>query len=112
MHGYYRDRMRLNNKLATFDGGQFLIENKNGLVYRGEIRDWSIPDMSQKRILIFPSWLCEPSFGVDKDFKPVPKWVLVKPTLGFRFLNVEFTFYYFQRKREDREERIKMWTPD
>ena len=59
MHGYYWDRQRLKNKLAAFSGGQFLIESKNGLVYRGEIKEWSIPDMEKKLVSVCFVWLCE-----------------------------------------------------
>ncbi|MEI8174695.1 MAG: hypothetical protein WCG28_01970 [bacterium] len=111
MHGYFWDVSRLREEMAKFAGGQFLMETKVGLVFRGEIRDWVIPDVNKKKILVYFNWLCEPRFGVDKFFTPKPKWILFNPPLGFQFLNVEFTCYYFQRKKLGREERIKMWTP-
>lgn len=117
MHGYYWDRLRLKKKLEEFTGGQFLMETKEGLVFRGEMEKWFIPDMSQRRIFIYFSWLCERHFRLDELFRPVTKWTLLESPARSHCLNVEFTTYYFQRKRdgkdgkEPREERIKMWTP-
>ncbi|OGI95442.1 hypothetical protein A2917_02675 [Candidatus Nomurabacteria bacterium RIFCSPLOWO2_01_FULL_42_17] len=110
MHGYYWSRVSLEKELKKFAGGQFLMETKEGLVFRGQIQKWSIPDMGQRKVLVYFDWLCERRFGVDKDFKPISKWVLLEPPSGFQCLTIEFTSYYFQRKRKDREERIKMWT--
>lgn len=111
MHGYYWDRVRLKEKLEEFTGGQFLMETKAGLVFRGEIRDVFIPDMNRKQLFVVFEWLCEPRFGgLDKNSHPMQSWILLEPLAESQHLDVEFRFYYLQRKREDREERIKMWT--
>lgn len=114
MHPYLVDRGRLDKKLVDYAGGQFLmetkIEDKEGMVFRGEIRFCSIPNMNQKLVLVYFNWLCERRFGTDEFLRPIPIWVLLKPPLEFQFLSVKFTSYYFQRKKEGREERIKMWT--
>jgi len=114
MHGYYYDRTRLKKKLEKFNLGQFLMEtkvgDKQGLVFRGEIRFCSIPDMDEKIVMVYFNWLCEQRFGVDQFFTPIPRWVLLEPPVGFQNLIVNFSSYYFQRKKEGREERIKMWS--
>lgn len=109
MHGYFWCREKLKRKLEAFAGGQFLMETKQGLVFRGEIAGWSIPDMNRRRIVIQFAWLCERHFGIDARWNPVTRWVLLEPPTGSPGLDVEFTTYYFQRKRDDRGERIKMW---
>lgn len=122
MHGYFWCRKRLKERLKTFVGGQFLMETmvetevrsrvkatretSKGLVFRGKIESCSIPDMTQKRVLIYFSWLCEGRFGLNELWQPIPKWVLLEPPLGSQHLDVEFTTYYFQRRKG----RIKMWT--
>lgn len=115
MHGYFWSRKRLKEKLSEFTGGQFLmetkLESKEGFVFRGEIRDWSIPDMKKKRVLIYFNWLCEQRFGLDQFWRPVPKWVLLEPPPGSQCLDVQYKSYYLQRQKEGRKKRIKMWTP-
>lgn len=97
MHGYYWDRQKLKDKLSAFSDGQFLLIARSGLILRGEIKGWSIPDMNKRRVVLSFKWLCEEHFG---------KW---HPS-GSLNLDVEFRFFYFQRKKEGREERVKMWT--
>ena len=117
MHLRYTDRRRLAGMLLKFYGGQFLEENKDGLIYRGEIESWVIPDMNRKQVRIRFKWLCEKRFGMDKNFfVPVPKWVLVKLPPNFELV-VDYTSYYFQRERKiekpkkpARRARIKLFT--
>lgn len=119
MHLYYTCRKRLLEEVnKKFLFGQFLMERQDGLVFRGQFRRLIIPNMDKKLVEVEFVWLREPRFvGVDKFCQPIPpKWVLVQIPLCFR-LRVEYTSYYFQRKRdgtdgkEVREERIKMRTP-
>ena len=116
MHLYYSCRKRLKKELIKFLGGQFLMERKDGLVFRGQIRELFIPDMDKKVLRVGFDWLCEPHFGVDQFLEPKPKWVLLQIPPEFELV-VEYTSYYFQRKKDGkdgkgiREERIKMWTP-
>lgn len=120
MHGYYDKPSRLKEKLAEFVGGQFLLEtkigDKRGLVLRGEIIRFDIPDLTQRRVLIYFGRLWEQRFGVTELFRPVSKWILHEPPLTAQFVEVHWRWYYFQRKRvgekgkEDREERIRIKT--
>lgn len=112
MHGYYWDRVRLKNKLAAFTSGQFLIETKlqdeERLVFRGDVKVWDIPDMSKRRIVVYFDQLWEQRFGWDASIsRRVSKWVSINPLS----MEVDYRYYYFQRERQDRLERIKLWTP-
>ena len=102
MHGYYWKRL---NKLAEFDGGQFSMETKEGLVFRGEIRDCYAPNDKNKRVLISFNWLSERRFVLDNYWKSRPKWYLIETPTGSPYLDVRFTTYYSQPD----EDRIKMW---
>lgn len=108
VHGYFTSRKRLKKRLIEFKNGQFLMETKPGLVFRGEIRECQIPDMGKKRVLILFNWLCERRFSVDSTFTPIPKWVRLELPLETQLqLEVDYTSYYFQKEGR----RIKMWTP-
>ncbi len=105
MHGYYWDKEYLKNRLAGFNGGQFLMETKEGLTFRGEIKECVIPSNKNRRVLISFNWLSERRLFLDEWWKPKTRWVLIEPPRGSSFLDVGFSSYYTQQD----EERIKMW---
>lgn len=105
MHGYFWDRKYLERKLTEFNKGQFLMETKEGLIFRGEIKECVIPSKKNRRVLISFEWLSERRLFLDAWWKPKPRWVLLEPPRGVPFLDVGFTSYYTQQD----EERIKMW---
>lgn len=105
MHGYFWDKKRLGKRLGKFQNGQFLMETKEGLVFRGEIKECVIPTGKNRQVLIAFNWLCEQRFVLDEWWKPVPKWTRVEPPIGSLHLDVTFSTYYIQYD----EERLKMW---
>lgn len=105
MHAYRWDRKYLKDKLTEFDGGQFLMDTKEGLIFRGEIKECVIPNDKARRVLVSFSWLCERRLFLDELWKPKPRWVLIEPPHGSSFLDVEFSSYYTQQD----EDRVKMW---
>lgn len=106
MHGYCFDKEKLKRKLKEFKKGQFLMETKEGLVFRGEIKECVIPDERYRKISMSFNWLCERIFILDALWEPVPTWVRLEPPIGSSHLDVEFSSYYIQHD----EERLKMWS--
>jgi len=104
MHGYYWDKKRLERTLEEFVGGQFLMETTDDLIFRGEIKSFSIPKNGDKRILISFDWLSECRPAVDASFNRIPKWFLVEQSIESP-LDVSFSSYYSQPD----EGRVKMW---
>lgn len=105
MHGYFWDKKRLEKRLGKFQNGQFLMETKEGLMFRGEIKECVIPAGKNRRVLIAFNWLCERRFILNEWWKPVPKWVRLESPIGSSHLDVIFSTYYIQYD----EERLKMW---
>jgi hypothetical protein len=105
MHLYYWDKKRLEKTLVKFIGGQFLMETKEGLVFRGEISEYFVPDNRNKMVIITFNWLSERRLVSDANWNLVPKWYRLKPPIGHSLMNVGFTTYYSQPD----EDRLKMW---
>ena len=105
MHGYYWDKEYLKNKLVEFNGGQFLMETREGLTFRGEIKECVIQSNKNRRVLIFFNWLSERRFFLDEWWRPKPRWVMLEPPHSSSTLDVGFSSYYTQQD----EDRIKMW---
>ncbi len=116
MHQYFWSPERLKKKLDDFSGGQFRMETKEGLVFQGEIDSWEIPDLNKRILNIHFRRLFERRFKLNSKWSPVERWVEFEPPSGTTCLNIEYTTYYFQARkenekgRENRKERIKGWT--
>ena len=81
------------------------METKEGLVFRGEIKECAIPSNKNRRVLISFNWLSERRLFLDEWWKPKPQWVLLEPPHSSSTLDVGFSSYYTQQD----EGRIKMW---
>lgn len=106
MHGYYWDRKKLEGILKEFDGGQFQMETKENLLFRGEIADSIAPSSELRRVLVSFVWLAERRSVFDENWTLRPKWFLLQQPDGLKspYLSVEFSYYY----RQTDEDRVKM----
>lgn len=106
MHGYHWDRKRLEGTLNEFAGGQFQMETKEHLLFRGEIADSIAPSSEIRRVLVSFVWLAERRFIFDENWTLRPKWFLLQQPAGLKspYLSVEFSYYYSQQD----EDRVKM----
>lgn len=106
MHGYYGDRKKLEGILKGFDGGQFQMETKEHLLFRGEIANSIAPSSEIRRVLVSFVWLSERRFVFDENWTLRPKWLLLQQPDGLKspYLSVEFSYYY----RQPDEDRVKM----
>jgi len=106
-HLHRWDKGRLEKILGKFVGreAQFLMETKEGLVFRGEISDCLVPNDRNKRVFVYFNWLTERRFVPDEGGKQKLKWFLQdSPPGGSPLLDVGFAYYYSQPD----EDRLKM----
>lgn len=110
MHPYYWSRKRLRSLLPQFHGGQFRLAKLTPeeepdqsvlLMFHGEIRSISIPDMTAKKVVIESKWLYTRSFFFDANEKLQTRWTLVTPR-RVREIPFDFIVYYPQPNRNDR----------
>jgi hypothetical protein len=114
MHLYLWKVERLENRLEKYIGGQFQIETRDG-IYRGEIENITFSDKpNNKKMTVIFKWWCIRRIK-NNDIHTNERmvfWDEIKPDSRVSKPSVEirFTWYYFQRDREDRKERIKLKT--
>lgn len=108
MHLYHVNLQRLRDRLADFSGGQFLMETKEGLVFRGEVSRCFVPEGQSKQVSVFFNWLSERRFVLDAGWSLRPKWFPLQPPNGLQIpyrLDLGYSSYYYQPD----EDRVKMW---
>lgn len=112
MHLYLWSIPKLQKKLERYSGGQFQIETKDG-VYRGKIADIKLSsNPKERRLEVRLDWLCIRRIRNDDFQLRTPVWEEVprQERVSRHCIAVKFKWYYFQRKRSDRNERVKLKT--
>jgi hypothetical protein len=105
---------RLENRLKKYIGGQLQIETCDG-IYRGEVASYEIDKKSKKRrfTVEFKWWCIRRIKNHDiHTFSRVVFWdeIPIDTVIKRRIIDIRYKYYYFQRDREDRKERIKLKT--
>lgn len=110
MHLYMWSISRLRNKLAQYSNGQIQIETKDG-IYRGEIDGFDISDNPKERKLTVAfKWWCVRRIKNNDIHTHTRVVVWEEIPLMRRSIDIKFKWYYFQRDRPDRRERVKLKT--
>ena len=110
MHLYMWSISRLRNKLTQYSNGQIQIETKDG-IYRGEIDNFDISDNpKERRLNIAFKWWCVRRIKNNDIHTHARVVVWEEIPLMRRSIDIRFKWYYFQRDRPDRRERVKLKT--
>ncbi len=112
MHLYLWSVENLRKKLDKYVAGQFQIETKDG-IYRGKISEIRLSSNPKERKLeVVFDWLCIRRLRNDDLQLRILVWEEVPrlESISKHCIAVKFKWYYFQRKRQDRNERVKLKT--
>ncbi len=114
MHLYLWKVERLRDKLNNYIGGQFQIETSDG-IYRGEVASCEVTkNVKERRLTVEFKWWCIRRIK-NNDIHTNTRIVVweeipMNIELARRSIDIRFKWYYFQRDRKDRKERIKLRT--